>query len=49
MKKQKGYFAPNFSGCLPMFIVLCVLGVFGLYQVGEGLVYLWNSVSFNFL
>jgi hypothetical protein len=47
MIKQKGYYAPDFSGCLPMLVILCVLGVFGLYTVGSLMVDLWNAMSFN--
>ena len=49
MNKQKGYINLDTSGCLPAFIILCVLGCFGLYTVGSLLVDVWNSIDFNWV
>ena len=48
LNKQKGYYAPDLSGCLPMLVALGIFALFGLYQLGHAVVWLWDSVSFSF-
>ncbi len=44
--KQKGYYAPDLSGCFIPFLILCGLGLLGLYKLGEGVMWLWNNFGF---
>jgi len=48
LNKQKGYIAGGTDGCLPMLVALGIFALFGLYQVGQVVVWLWDSVSFSF-
>lgn len=47
LSKQKGYYVPDFSGCFIPFLILCGLGVLGLWQVCEGIYWVLSNISFG--